>query len=364
MDRPKKGNTITIKINGDHKAYQEELRKDEAKNEENSNSQMLESRPKEVEKETILETAAAQESEDDSFDWIIPESSENDIVPSNKGAEKPANKSSSKKTVSFSSYYKKKNGRHISSIFITAIFAVLIGTTIGVFMLKLLNGSSAEKPVSDPAPIESITEPKTDAKTKNTEKPAANTTSAVIKQQTVYVIQGGVFGSKEGADKTAKSVESLGTPAETIEMDNKFYLLLGVADSLETAKSLGGHYKQNGIEDVFAKPLLLDEKNFSGLSDSEKDFLEGVSTIYQTLSLVTSSAILTNKLPEEGKSALAVIDKQLKASELKKKNMTTLKSELESAEENVKNYESSKDEKSLVKAQQHLLNFLAAYYSL
>ncbi|GHH97182.1 hypothetical protein [Neobacillus kokaensis] len=359
MDRPKKGNTITIKINGDNRTYQEELHKAETEENTVQNPPIVELHPEQIEEEAMLETAAAQENEDESFDWIIPDSLENEVeemkAPSSKGKGKGPHKTTGKKTVSFSSYYKKKNGKPVSSILITAVFAVLIGTTIGVFMLKLLNGTPAEKVVTDPVTIE---EPKTD----NPKQSMVNTASAEINQQTAFVIQGGVFGSKDGAAEISDKLASIGVPSEIIEIDNNFYLFLGVADSIESAKSLGAQYKQNGVEDVFAKPLLIDEKTISGLSSNEKNFLEAVPTIYETLSLVTSSALLTNELPAEGASSLAVIEKQLNDSGIKNKKVTSLKTALQGAQEKVRNFEASKDPKSLTEAQQHLLNFLAVYY--
>ncbi|AZU63501.1 SPOR domain-containing protein [Neobacillus mesonae] len=362
MDKPKKG-TITIKINGDNKAYQEELRKGETKESSPVKDKIVELHPNKIEEDTKLEVAAAQENEEESFDWIIPESMENDEedieVPmaKGKGKGKGPQKLNNKKTVSFSSYYKKKNGKPISSILVTAVFAILIGTTIGVFMLKLLNGPPVEKTVTTPPVIE---EPKKE----DTKKPAAGTTSITIKQQTAFVVQGGVYGSKESADNVSNQLASLGVPTQTINMDDKFYIFLGVTHTIEDAKSLAAQYKANGVEDAFAKPFLLEEKNLSGLNANEKNFLDAIPTIYETLSLVTSGALLTNDLSEDGSSALAIIEKKLNTGGITNKKVTSLKSELQGADKKVKEFEGSKDAKSLKESQQHLLNFLAAYYSL
>lgn len=358
MDRPKKGSTITIKINGENKAYQEELQKGRTEDSKAGKPKIVELYPKQPDKGAIKETAAAQEAEDESFDWIIPESSEYDSdeikVLSNKERMVLPNKSGGKKTVSFSNY-KKKNGRPITSILITAFFAILIGTTIGVFMLKLVMTESNEKAATDP---------EVTVETEGTETSTAKTTSAVIKQETTFVIQGGVFASKEGADETVNQLETLGVPSQSIKMDDKYYLFLGVADSIEAAKSLGVHYKENGVADVFAKPLLVGEKNVSGLTEKEKSFLEAVPTIYQTLSMVTSRALITNQIPADGESVLASIQKQLKVSGIKNEKVKSMKTELAGAEEQVKEFESSKDAKSISKAQQHLLKFLATYISI
>ncbi|MBT2697899.1 SPOR domain-containing protein [Bacillus sp. ISL-40] len=357
MDKPNKGNTIKIKLNGetppqlDVPPKEVEASIDPIPKVIKINSNLSES-------DNFMETAAAQESVDESFDWIIPESSENDIeefkiVPSQSGK-----KSALPKITTFSSNTKKKNGRPLGTILISAVFAILIGTTIGVVMLKLVITTPTDKTV--------VTEP-----TVVTEKPASTTetkttegknSSAAISQVTAYVIQGGVFSSEAGAKETSSSLDSKGIPSQTVEMDGKYFLFLGVADSIEAAKALGGQYKENGIEDVFAKPLLLDEKKFTGVTEKEKTFLKAVPTIYQTLSLTSSSALLTKSLSEDSSKALIEIEEQLKSS-VKNKKLKDLKAELVSANEKLKAFQESKSEKNLSDAQQHLLNFMSLYFS-
>jgi len=110
--------------------------------------------------------------------------------------------------------------------------------------------------------------------------------------------------------------------------------------------------------------LLLDEKKVSDITTKEKDFLETVPTIYETLSLVTSSALLTKSISEESTKALAGIEEQLKVSGIKNEKIKNLEAELTSAEEKVKAFQKSKDAKSISEAQQHLLNFLSYYFTM
>ncbi|QIZ10073.1 SPOR domain-containing protein [Priestia megaterium] len=360
MDKPTKGNTIKIRLNGENPPHLDvppkevEASIDPIPKVIKINSNLSES-------DNLMETAAAQESVDESFDWIIPESSENDIeefkiVPSQSGK-----KSALPKITTFSSSSsnsKKKNGRPLGTILISAIFAILIGTTIGVVMLKLVITTPTDKTV--------VTEP-----TVVTEKPANTTetkttegknSSAAISQVTAYVIQGGVFSSEAGAKETSSSLDSKGIPSQSVEMDGKYFLFLGVADSIEAAKALGAQYKENGIDDVFAKPLLLDEKKFTGVTEKEKTFLKAVPTMYQTLSLTSSTALLTKSLSEDSSKAILEIEEQLKSS-VKNKKLKDLKAELVSANEKLKAFQESKSEKNLSDAQQHLLNFMSLYFS-
>lgn len=359
MDKPNKGNTIKIKLNGEDQSYQDvPPQKDTEANVDpipkviKINSNLLES-------DVFSETAAAEESVDESFDWIIPESSENDIEEFKVVSSKSGKKTSLPKIASFSSNIniKKKNGRPLGSILISAAFAVLIGTTIGVVMLKLMVSTPSDKSVVTEPPV--VTENTDTPDTKTTD---SKNTSGVISQVSTYVIQGGVFTSEAGAQETSTSLASNGVPSQSVEMDGKHFLFLGVADSIEAAKALGAQYKENGIEEVFAKPLLLDEKKISNITESEKTFLKAVPTIYQTLSLATSTALITKSLPDDSSNALTDIEDLLKSS-VKSEKVKNLKAELVGAEEKVIAFQESKDEKNLSDAQQHLLNFLSLYFS-
>ncbi|MEH7375663.1 SPOR domain-containing protein [Neobacillus drentensis] len=356
MDKPNKGNTITIKLNGENPP-QLDVPPNEVEASIDPIPKVIKINSNLSESDNFMETAAAQESVDESFDWIIPESSENDIEEFKKVPSQSGKKSALPKITTFSSNTKKKNGRPLGTILISAVFAILIGTTIGVVMLKLVITTPTNKTVVTEPTV--VTEKPANTESKTTE---GKTSSAAISQVTAYVIQGGVFSSEAGAKETSSSLDSKGIPSQTVEMDGKYYLFLGVADSIEAAKALGGQYKENGIEEVFAKPLLLDEKKFTDVTTKEKTFLKAVPTIYQTLSLTSSSALLTKSLSEDSSKALLEIEEQLKSS-VKNKKLKDLKAELVSANEKLKAFQESKSEKNLSDAQQHLLNFMSLYFS-
>ncbi|MFP5114410.1 SPOR domain-containing protein [Bacillaceae bacterium C204] len=359
VDKPNKGNTIKIKLNGETPPHQEiPLKKeDEANNDVIPKVIKINRENTESESDVFSETAAAQESVDESFDWIIPESSDHDIEEFKIVPSQTSKKTVLPKITTFSTNTKKKNGRPFGTILISAAFAILIGTTIGVVMLKLVITPPSNKAVTT-EPIE-VTEKPVSTETKTSE--GKNTSSAAISQLTTYVIQGGVFSSEAGAKEISSNL-SKSVPSRAVEMDGKYYLFLGVADSIEEAKALGAQYKENGVKDVFAKPLLLEEKKFSNLTDKEKTFLKTVPTIYQTLSLTTSNALVTKDLSEDESNVLSDIDATLKGS-VKNEKIKDLKAELVSANEKVKSYQESKEEKNLTEAQQHLLNFLSIYFS-
>ncbi|WP_144547822.1 SPOR domain-containing protein [Bacillus sp. X1(2014)] len=359
VDKPNKGNTIKIKLNAENPPIQEVPPKEEVETNIDPVPRIIKINTELTESDVTSETAAAQESVDESFDWIIPESSDNEIEEFKIIPSQTSKKTSLPKITTFTSNIKKKNSRPLGSILISAAFAILIGTTIGIVMLKLVITSPSDKTVTT-VPTEVTDKPASSTETKTAE--AKNTSAASISQLTTYVIQGGVFSSDSGAKETSDNLSAKNVPSETVEMDGKYYLFLGVADSIEGAKALGAQYKENGIEDVFAKPLLLEEKKFSNITDKEKTFLKAVPTIYQTLSLTTSNAVVTKDLSEEASKVLKDIESPLKTS-VKNEKIKDLKAELVSANEKVNAFQESKDEKNLRDAQEHLLNFLSIYFS-
>ncbi|MEH7439893.1 SPOR domain-containing protein [Neobacillus drentensis] len=357
MDKPNKGNTIKIKLNGENTKFEEEAPKKEPEVSTNTTTRVIKINPTPTESGSYLETAAAQESVDESFDWIIPESSDTDLVEYKIATATNTKKNGPKKNTSFSSNSMKKNSRPLGSIFVSATFAILIGLTIGIFMLKMVTEPS-KKVATEPAVVEET------GGTETTTTTTGKTTTAVIDQLTAYVIQGGFFSSKDGAKAAADQVTEKGIPSQIVEMSGKQYLFLGVADTIEMAKTLGNLYKENGVKEVFAKPLLVDEKKVTDVSEKEKAFLEGAPTIYQALSIVTSGAMVTKSIPEESTKTLTALGEQLKVNGLNNENVKKLHAELAGADAKIKDFQKSKDEKSLRAAQQHLLNFLSVYYSM
>lgn len=359
VDKPKKGQTITIKLNGEDKKFREEPNDHKPKPMSKPASKVVKIKTDLTDNEVMKETAAAKDPIDDSFDWIIPESTDHDIeefkMTSYQSPKKNIKKNSK---ISFLTFSKTKNRKTIGAVFISAFFAILIGTTIGFLMLKLVIIDSDEQ--SNHQPQSTIVEKETGG---NENEPVKDV-SASIPELSTYIIQGGVFSSKEGAEETAKDIKSKGIPYSIVEMDGKHYLLLGVGDSLETAKVIVSKYKKDGVEDAFAKSLLIDKKNVSGMNETEQSFIESVPTIYQTIATATTSGFSSNTISEKAFKEMTSKEEQLKKSSMENEKIKKIQSELLRANEKVNAFHKSKDTKNLKEAEQHLLNFLSVYYSL
>jgi len=359
VDKPNKGNTITIKINGDNKTYQEELNKHEPKTGTPSVPKVVKMHPDIPDPRVLEETAAAQESIDESFDWIIPESSD-EVLPHQKPLDSKSNKKqSSVKTLQLPGSSKHKPGRPLGSIFISAIFAVLIGTAIGIFMLKLVMTETGNKSAVEDTPA-----PALDTAGSGSNVAADSTNTQTVKALTTYVVQGGIYSTMASADAAAASLTTSGIPSKQIKMDGKYYIFLGSADSLANAKLVGQQFKTAGAEDAFAKQLMIDEKKLSGLNASEKRFVQTIPEIFQNLSSITANAITTNIISAESVKELSDVKKTLTVSGIKQAKVKDLNSELKQAEEKIASFQETNEAGDLNDAEQHLLNFLAVYYAM
>ncbi|NWQ40196.1 SPOR domain-containing protein [Bacillus sp. EB106-08-02-XG196] len=358
MDKPNRGNTIKIKLNGETQTFSDEPIKKNQESSKDSFTKVITIDEDNSGQDGFLETAAAKDPVDESFDWIIPESSDNDIKEYKVVNSQKSNKGGKKKPVSFSTFSTKRNGGVFKSILVTAVFAILIGTSFGVLMLNLVISDNSKPAVTEPA-VED-TGPDKDSKATG-----GKSSSIVIGAQTAFIVQGGAFSSKDAASGAANEAKGKGAPAQTLTMNEREFMFLGVADSIETAKQMESHYEANGFDDVLPKQIPIAEKTVSDINESEKFFLEAAPAIYQQLSKVTSNAIVSGSISSEAsKEVMSIGDQLSQSADLKNEKVKNLNDEISSALGKVEAFQEKKKEDSLIEAQQHLLNFLSIYYSL
>jgi stage II sporulation protein B len=359
VDKPNRGNTIKIKLNGESQTFTEEPIKKEQESSKDSFTKVINIDEDFNDQDVFLETAAAKESVDESFDWIIPESAGNDIQEYKVVSSQNQKKGGKKKPASFTTFSMKRNGGVLKSIIVTAVFAILIGTSFGVLMLNLVISEHSKQAVTEPVVVDKGTN-------KGSETAGTKGSSIVLGAQTAFIVQGGAFSTKEAATDGSSQAKGKGAPAQTLAIDGREFLFLGVADSIESAKQLEGHYEANGFDDVLSKQIPIAEKTVLDINETEKSFLEAASAIYQQLSKITSNAIVSGSISSEASKEVAGISDQLSqsADKLKNEKVKNLNKELSSALAGVETFQEKKSKDSLVEAQQHLLNYLSIYYSL
>ncbi|WP_458474647.1 hypothetical protein, partial [Acinetobacter soli] len=146
VDKPKSEKTITIKINGKDRPFQE---KKEEKKGKTWELRQLDRKQEQTEFFASIQTAAGKEA-DDSFDWILPEETEDEDIKEYKIATPPNSPAEN----GLSTLARKFRGRNkqgfLTSIFLAVFFAVLLGTSFGFIMLKLVFTDQAAETVDPP----------------------------------------------------------------------------------------------------------------------------------------------------------------------------------------------------------------------
>ncbi|WP_442595247.1 hypothetical protein [Neobacillus sp. D3-1R] len=355
MDKHNNNRTITIKINGNERQVldhpsQEDKQIDRVMNTPADSKESVEP----IELDTLTEVAAG-EAVEESFDWILPET--NDEIEEYIIAKQPKPKAKEKGNVpTLKKQLKKQNVGPFKSIFTSVLLAIIIGTSFGFLVLKLVISDAKVE-----APAISVDEET------STEKKDPVSTSELQQLQLqpieTFIIQGGVFSSVDSGKIEAQKFQQKGIPAQIIEDNGKAILVLGVADTIENAKAIGSTYKANGM-DVFPKPYPIPGKDLQELTQGEAAFLNGAPGIYQSLASLIAGGMVTMTIDEDTlakqKSLIANVDKQ----EIKSAKIEELRVQLESAITKLEEYKQQQKASVLNDAQQHLLTFMGTYFSL
>lgn len=353
MDKPKSEKTITIKINGKDRPFQE---KKEEMQEKAWDPRQLDRQKKQEQTEFFasIQTAAGKEA-DDSFDWILPEETEDADIKEYKIAAPPKSPAKNGLSTLANKFQGRNKQGFLTSIFLAVFFAVLLGTGFGFIMLKLVFTDQAAETVAPPIK-------ETPAASK-LQSPAA---AAELETLTAYVVQGGVWSNSEAAQQVQEANSQKGVYSQSLKMGEQTFLFLGVSGSLDQAKEIGADLKSKGI-DVFAKEVAFEGKVIEGLNAEEKKLADIASALYQSLSEGAASASLGSSIAPETAQEIknhSNAVNELQADQIQNKSLTSIKEELLDASKQIETYQQAGDSASAGKIQEHLLAFLAAYQSL
>jgi stage II sporulation protein B len=349
MDKPNNNRTITIKINGNERKYKENIQPQE----EIVKNELVEST---AEFDSQNEIAASQEAIDESFDWILPEKDDEIdeyIIAKPQPVKKKSNGSSLKK------HLHNQKSAPIKSVLLSVLMAIIIGTSFGFVVLKLVISDGA---VTGETTI--TTDPQ-ETPTNNDNNPPASSgkESLLLAPIDTFIIQGGVFSSVDSAKLEQQKVLEKGVPAQIIDNNGQALLVLGVADSIANAKAIGAGIKENGI-DMFAKPYSLLGNEVKGLNSTESTLLNQAPGLYGALvSLASSSSLsgtLDSTLLNEQKALIQKIDK----TKLQSEKVQQLYLELEAAITKLESFTAQKQKSLITQSQQHLLNAIQLYSTL
>ncbi|MBT2643099.1 SPOR domain-containing protein [Bacillus sp. ISL-41] len=369
----KQGKTITIKINGKDRPIQADKKmqdngirkkhKQEGPNENGPYDQkkssnypingIREDRSKvyPLENDAALnESAAAQEQTEESFDWILPDPVDEEIIKEYKIAPKQAKKQKKNGIgISVWNTKSKRSNRLYTTIIMNVLFAVLLGTAFGVTFLKFL---PSEPDTAAPA----VTQPKAG---QTAESPAGGKEQLELKSIQTFIVQNGIFTTEAGAKERVQLLAGQGVTAELFPVNGQFAVFLGTAGSIEAAKQQSEALKAKGVE-VFAKPFEIAGGTAAGLAAAESEFLKQVPEIYTILMNGSAAA------PEEVKKVENYQAMLTKIEDKSVEDQTVLKAKvsMERASAAFTSYQKTKDANQLAEMEKSLLAFLSAYQAI
>lgn len=138
-------------------------------------------------------------------------------------------------------------------IIIAIISATVIGSVLGFVMLRMFVGIDHE--LAGPSPDSQPTA----AVSADGDKQQTEAKSVTIDPINAYVLQGGVFTEQANADEWAEKFKDAGMPSLIWEVDEQYYLFLGMAEEKEEAKNLIETMQASTEFDVFVKEWSTDE---------------------------------------------------------------------------------------------------------
>ncbi|WGG44390.1 hypothetical protein [Rossellomorea sp. DA94] len=322
-DRGKNDKKISIKINGEKTKFDEDLLVYDWKLGES-------------------ETAAGEEAKDDGFDWVLPD----------EEAEPPQEY----KKIHYVSGSKKKKKSFINpfqdsvNLVMSLIGAIVVGAVLGFGTLKVI--TTTDGPATPAATLQENTSA---GKTGDQQAVSA----VELKDFSTSILQGGVFSTEEAMKAMKDSLEAKGLPGASVEKDGQFFLLLGVSGDLETAKTLGGKLKDQGV-DVYAKDFVIGSKGINA-SKEEKTFLEKGNALFSAIAQASSTGMTGGTADEATIKTIQSGVKELEGLKVGQDSIASMKKSLMGAGNLAAAMKSPEDAQ---KAQEGLLSYLQLYSGL
>ncbi|WP_406686704.1 SPOR domain-containing protein [Rossellomorea vietnamensis] len=322
-DRGKNDKKISIKINGEKTKFDEDLLVYDWKLGES-------------------ETAAGEEAKDDGFDWNLPD----------EEAEPPQEY----KKIHYVSGSKKKKKSFINpfqdsvNLVMSLIGAIVVGAVLGFGTLKVITTTDG------PAKPAAMLQDNTSAGKTDDQKAVS---AVELKDFSTSILQGGVFSTEEAMKAMKDSLASKGLPAASVEKDGQFFLLLGVSGDLETAKTLGGKLKDQGV-DVYAKDFVMGSKGINA-SKEEKTFLEKGNALFSAIAQASSSGMTGGTADDDTIKTIQSGVKELEGIKVGQDSITSMKKSLVEAGNLATAMKTPEDAQ---KVQGELLSYLQLYSGL
>ncbi len=140
---------------------------------------------------------------------------------------------------------------------------------------------------------------------------------------------------------------------------------LGLPTTKDHAKELGSNIKNPEIKAPFAKEMSFGGKKIVGLNQQEKQYLEAIPLLFETMATAASKASLNEDIPQSLIASINVQKEKLDdGSKLTNEKVKEVKVHVDGAVKDIESVQKSASVKGKTSLQQHLLSLLASYQSL
>ncbi|WP_080874231.1 SPOR domain-containing protein [Oceanobacillus timonensis] len=188
-------------------------------------------------------------------------------------------------------------------ILISAGSAILVGTIMGFFLIRMFG--QVDTPTSTENPSQT-----TPAVTQAEQEEASpDTVTASLDPLESYILQAGVFSEEENAESLIAGLTDLNIPTAFFERDGEFFLMAGVTPSEDTAESLAASLSDNQAE-LYVKEWNTQPKEIE-MTEAERDWITAFQAffdeqlhqtdLHQPIADETIAA-LVDKAPESGEA--------------------------------------------------------------
>jgi len=176
----------------------------------------------------------------------------------------------------------------------TISLALIVGSIFGFVMLKIFGTIDNGMATPGNNPVVNLDK----ASEKDDEIEDKDNIELPIIQ--AYILQGGVFSSEENAEEFAREYQENDIPTMIWPRENEYFLLLGVAHTLEKGEKLASRIEEEDLE-VFVKEWATPAREIS-LTSNEKEWINSFQN------LLTSSI---QELDEQENDSISSLEKLL-----------------------------------------------------
>ncbi|MUK86971.1 hypothetical protein GMD78_00960 [Ornithinibacillus sp. L9] len=188
------------------------------------------------------------------------------------------------------------NFRKIRPLVFASISAVVIGSILGIILLNMfVNIDDITNPMN-PTPVTSIdTDEREEQTNNNTGNDGENMSTKTLGTMDGFVLQGGVFSEETNATEVGRDFEEEGFQPVIWNRDNQYYLLVGLSNTQEHAKSNAESLMDLDLE-VFVKDWNSGELEMELSEEEYKWFQSFQSQWDQSLASISTqdSIVLTD----------------------------------------------------------------------